>query len=112
MQHLGQPVDEQKQVHQAAKVDDPQQRGLQRVALAEEHLDRIAAGEVEELRIGLPAGDPEAIEECRLPCRQIHLAREKARRFRQPQTHDRQQDEGERAAEDEDDRPAEAHAEQ
>jgi len=46
MQHLRQPVDEQEQVHQAAKVDDPQQHGLQRITLAEQHLDRIVAGEV------------------------------------------------------------------
>ena len=51
VQHFRQPEDEQKQVQQAAKENDPQQRRLQRITLAEQHPDRIALGYVDRVRV-------------------------------------------------------------
>jgi hypothetical protein len=42
MQHLGQPIGKQEQVQQAAEEDNPWQYRPQRVALAEQHANRIA----------------------------------------------------------------------
>jgi hypothetical protein len=65
VQYLGQPITEQKQVHQTAEEDHPQQHGLQRIAPAEQHSDRVASGEVEAFG-SLPRCHVEALQQCDL----------------------------------------------
>src|SRR5260370_7619970 len=82
--HLREPVNEKKQVEQAAKIDDPQQHGLQRIAPPEQHLDRVTDSNVDRMRIRLARGDVEALEQPLLTPPQLPLAAQKTPRFRQP----------------------------
>jgi hypothetical protein len=64
--------------------NDPQQHGLQRVALPEQHPDRIAMRKIDRMPLGLRWCYVEARQQ-RPVARRERLARsEKAWRFRQP----------------------------
>ena len=116
-QHRRHPISEQEQIHQAAEVDDPQQHGLQRIALAEQHhteqrFDRVFPRQIDGVGTALRRRNIEALQHRRMVPAQVLLGGEKARRFREPQHQGRHQDKRDCPAQDKDHRPAEIRQQQ
>src|ERR1700733_5743475 len=74
---VGIQVGEQEQVQQAAEVNDAQQYGLQGVSLAEQHLDCIAAREIDPTPFRW--SNVEALGRCGMGWRQIIPGNKEAR---------------------------------
>jgi hypothetical protein len=62
MENLWQPENEQEEIQEAAKEDDPQERRLPRIPLTEQHPDRIALGDIETSRLSWCMSDVEALQ--------------------------------------------------
>src|SRR5580692_1354522 len=112
MEDLWQPENEQEEIQEATKEDDPQERRLQRIPLTEQHRDWIALGDVEAMRPSRRMRNVEALQQRVMVRREVCSCGQQTWRFREPQCGDRYQDKRESAADDVDDRPAKALGQQ